>query len=90
MKDCTPEERNAELQRAKESQLQWARKARIWDYADLSAIVQDADKDVAATWVSGHQRAAARCNGNEWLGRGTGDQFYKAVPLLHWKVQPAE
>ncbi|XP_028444184.1 uncharacterized protein LOC114562117 [Perca flavescens] len=41
MKDCNPEERNAELQRAKESQLQWARKARIWDYADLSAIVQD-------------------------------------------------
>lgn len=41
MKDCTPEERIAELQRAKESQLQWARKGRIWDYADLCDIVQD-------------------------------------------------
>ncbi|XP_056440967.1 uncharacterized protein LOC130378059 [Gadus chalcogrammus] len=41
MKDDTAEECNAELQRAKESQREWARVGRRWEYRELSAMVPD-------------------------------------------------
>ncbi|CAL8236421.1 unnamed protein product [Boreogadus saida] len=41
MNDNTAEERNAEIQRAKESQCAWARVGRRWEYRELSAIVPD-------------------------------------------------
>lgn len=41
MKDNTAEERDAELQLAKESQRVWARVGRRWEYQELSAMVPD-------------------------------------------------
>lgn len=35
MKNSTPEERQAELQKAKESMKEWTRQGRSWDYNDM-------------------------------------------------------
>ncbi|XP_045071711.1 uncharacterized protein LOC123484959 [Coregonus clupeaformis] len=41
MKDNTPEERHAEVERAKASQRTWAKEGRVWDFNDLSSLVKD-------------------------------------------------
>lgn len=41
MKDSTPEERDAELRRAKESQREWTRLGRRWEYQELVSMVPD-------------------------------------------------
>lgn len=41
MKDYTAEERDAELNRAKQSQREWTRVGRRWDYQELSSMVPD-------------------------------------------------
>ena len=41
MKDSTPEQRAAELRRAKHSQREWTRVGRRWDYEELLSLVQD-------------------------------------------------
>ena len=41
MKDCTPQQRSAELQRAKDSQKEWTKVGRRWDYQELSSLVPD-------------------------------------------------
>lgn len=43
MKDNTEGERNAELKRAKESQREWTRVGRRWDYQELSSLVKNED-----------------------------------------------
>ncbi|KAL7396827.1 hypothetical protein ABVT39_012334 [Epinephelus coioides] len=41
MKDNTPEERDAEVKRAKQSQKEWTRVGRHWEYQELCSVVPD-------------------------------------------------
>lgn len=41
MKENTDAERSAEMKRAKDSQKEWSRLGRRWDYQELSSLVKD-------------------------------------------------
>ena len=47
MKSSTPEERQDELQRAKESTKKWTRTGRVWDYKELYKTIPHRPSRVA-------------------------------------------